>query len=158
MRLRPSPLTEAASTFAISFLIVLGWYAFVRPAGSDVASMASTAAILVMFPIFTASTLVGFAIRSNKALKRFLYNSGITLFWTIGASLLFWNGATAKRTFMTLEAAHILVGACMLVLVANLMALAVTYRFVIDDNKVKLTKTQYSSNPVVSSKSKRKKK
>jgi len=158
MRLRPSPLTEAASTFAIAFLLVLGWYAIDRPSQSDVGSMAGTAAILVMFPIFTASTLVGFVIRSNGSFKRFLYNAGITLFWTIGASLLFWNGATAKRTFMTLDAAHVLIGACILVAIANLVALAVTYRFVIDDKKVKLTKTQYTSNPSVQSKSKRKKK
>lgn len=158
MRLRPSPLTEAASTFAIAFLIVLVWYVFKHPASTDAGSMASTAAVLIMFPIFTAMTLIGFAIRARKSLTRFLCNLGLTVFWTVGASLMFWNGANSRPTSASLEAAHVLIGACTLVLIANLVALAVTYRFVIDDNKVKLTRTQYSSNPVVSSKSKRKKK
>ena len=158
MRLRPSPLIESASTFAVSFLLVLGWYAFERPQGSDIGSMAITAAILVMFPIFTAMTVVGFIVRSNNAFRRFVFSASVALVWSAGAALMFYNGATSKPAVMSLEAAHVLVGACILVAIASLLALAVTYRFVIDDNKVKLKTTQYSSNPSVAPRTTKRKK
>jgi len=158
MRLRPSPLVESASAFAVSFLLVLAWYAFQRPAGSDIGAMATTAAILVMFPIFTAMTMVGFAIRSKTALRRFFFASAIAVVWSGGAALMFWNGANSKPAVMSLEAANVLVGACLLVAATTVVALAVTYRFVVDDNKVKLKTSQYTSNPQVASKTTKRKK
>ena len=146
MRLRPSPLVEAASTFAVSFLIVLGWYTFFHPQGTDIGSMATYAAMLVMFPIFTVIAIAGFIVRSRNALQRFVVSSVIALLLSLVAALLEANWGAVWY------------GTCLLVFIATVVALAVTYRFVIDDSKVKLSNTQYSSNPVVSSKSKRKKK
>jgi len=146
MRLRPSPLVEAASTFAISFLVVIGWFTFFNPQGTDAGSMATYAAMLVMFPIFTVIAIAGFAVRSRTSLQRFLVNTAIALLLSLVAALL------------QLSWGSVWLGTCLLVFIATVVALAVTYRFVIDYNKVKLSNTQYSSNPVVSRKSKRKKK
>jgi hypothetical protein len=158
MRLRPSPLVEAASTFALSFLLVLGWYAFSRPAGIDIGSIATSVAILVMFPIFTAMTLVGFAIRSRNAVQRFVFGAAIALVWSVASAILFWQSANANPSAENLAWGQVWVGCSILVFVSTTLALAITFRFIVDDNKVRLSNTQYSSNPVVSSKSKRKKK
>jgi hypothetical protein len=158
MRLRPSPLVEAASTFALAFLVVLAWYTFSRPAGIDIGSIATKAAILVMFPIFTAMTLVGLAIRTRSALQRFIFGTLVTLVWSAGSAVLFWQSANVNPSAYNLALGKVWVGCSILVFISTTMALAVTYRFIVGDNKVRLSNTQYASNPSVSSKSNKRKK
>jgi len=158
MRLRPSPQVESAATIALAYLIVVTWCAITLPPGGNLLATAATPTVLYMIPIFIAQTLVGFAVRNSAKLQRFWVLSGVNVFFSAGFAWFFWSVANQAKTNIGAESAAILVSGAIVVGVSNLIGLAITEFFLIDETKSRLTKTQYVSSPTVSSKSKTRKK
>lgn len=158
MRLRPSPVVEAAGTIAIAYLLVLVWCAITLPAGGDLLATAATPTILYLIPIFIAQTLVGLAVRNAPKLQRFWVLGGVNVFFSAGFAWFFWAVANQAKTNIGANSAAILISGALVVGVSNLIGLAITERFLIDESKTTLTKTQYVSSPTVASKSKTRKK
>lgn len=150
MRLRPSPAVEAMGTVAVAFLIVLAWHMVFPPLGGDILTTASVISALFLFPMFTFQLVIGFFVRAWGKVERFAIAVGIGL--VLG--VVFYILGLRQAPY----AAIIYNGALLLSLLANVVGLALTIFLIVDDNKVNLSKSQYVVNPVVPSKSKRKKK
>ena len=158
MRLRPSPVVEAAATIAIAYLLVLAWCAITLPVGGDLLAKAATPTILYLIPIFIAQTLVGLAVRNSAKIQRFWVLAAVNVFFSAGFAWFFWSVSNQAKTNIGAQNASILISGAIVVGVSNLVGLAVTERFIIDEGKSRLTKTQYVSSPTVATKSKPRKK
>jgi hypothetical protein len=91
-------------------------------------------------------------------LQRFWVLAGVNAFFSAGFAWFFWSVANQAKTNIGANSAAILISGALVVGVSNLIGLAITERFLIDEGKTSLTKTQYVSSPTVSSKSKTRKK
>lgn len=145
MRLRPSPLIESSATFALSFLLVIVYY-WANYLDLNVAfNFATASALFFMFPIFSAWSFVGLLVKNRVIKQRFLINVGINILVTGGLALfLLWVMSNSDSGVSANGAATMVVSA-FVVGIANLLSAVVTYRFILDDNKTKLSKTAYTT-------------
>jgi hypothetical protein len=158
MRLRPSPVVESAGTIAIAYLLVLAWCWATLANGEDLLTKATTPTVLYLFPIFTAQTLVGFAVRNQNKLPRFWALAATNMLLSAGFAGFFWATATQAQSTSGATRSEDLVTSAIVVGLSNLVALAITERFLVGDGTPRLSNTQYVSNPSVSSKSKTRRK
>ena len=145
MRLRPSPLIESSATFALSFLLVISYY-WANYLDLNVAfNFATASALFFMFPIFSIWSFVGLLVKNRVIKQRFLINVGINILITGGLALfLLWVMGTSNSGVSGKGAATMVVSA-IVVAIANLLSAVVTYRFILDDSKTKLSKTAYTT-------------
>ncbi len=158
MRLRPSPVVESAGTIAIAYLLLLAWCWATLPAGADLLSRATTPTVLYLFPIFTAQTLLGLAVRNQAKLRRFLALAAINVVFSAGFAWFFWSTSNQAQTDTGAMRAGELVTGALVVGISNLIGLAIAEGLLVDDGKTRLTSSQYVSSPSVSSKSKTRRK
>jgi uncharacterized membrane protein len=145
MRLRPSPLIESSATFALSFLLVIGYYWVSTGNLNSAFNFATASALFFMFPVFSAWSFVGLLVKNRVIKQRFLINLGINTVITGGLALfLLWVMSNSEAGVNPTGAATMVVSAFVVGL-ANLISAVVTYRFVLDDNKTKLSSTAYTT-------------
>lgn len=156
MRLRPGPVVEAMATVALSFLFIFGWFALMPVTGFP--QLATYSVLLFLFPIFTVQLIGGLFVRTKPRNFRFLVLAGLAVLPTLGFLMFFGsiNPNIVNNGALSIGAAF--QGAAIVVLVSILLALAITEYLVISDEKTKLSGSQYTQNPSVSPRSKRKKK
>lgn len=145
MRLRPSPMVESMSSFAISLILVFGYYAVTYLDLNKAFSATTFAAVFYMFPMVTAWSIAGLIFRNRVLKQRMLISMGISALLSVCFALFFyWITVTAAANIDTSGSTSLIVGA-VLVGVTGILGALVTYRFVIDDNKPTLAKSAYTT-------------
>lgn len=156
MHLRPGPVVEAMSTVALSFLLIFGWYAILPVKGFP--QLATYSVLLFLFPIFTVQLIGGLFIRNKPRNTRLSVLAGLAALATLGFLMFFGsiNPNVVNNGAMSLGAAF--QGGALVVFGSILIGLVITEYLIVSDEKTKLTGSQYSQNPSVTNRSKRKKK
>jgi hypothetical protein len=138
-------MVESMSNFAISLLIVVGYYWVTLSDLNAAFSLTTGVALFFMFPIFTMWSLAGLLARKLVLKQRLLINLGVSVVGS-GGFLLFLLWATdSSRIGSNTEGAATLIEGAVLVGAVGVIAGLITYRFVLDDNKPRLSKTAYTT-------------
>jgi hypothetical protein len=144
------------ATVAISFLFVFAWFAIFPVQGFP--QLSTYSVLLFLFPIFTIQLIGGLFARNLNRFRRFIVMIGLAGLATLGFVLFFGtlNPNIVRNGAMSIGLAF--QTAALVVFFAVVAAAAITQFVIVSDEKVKLSGSQYSQNPAVPSKSKRKKK
>jgi uncharacterized membrane protein len=145
MRLRPSPLIESSATFALSFLLVIAYFFATTGNLNTAFNFATASALFFMFPIFSAWSFVGLLVKNRVIKQRFLINLGINVLFTGGLALFLLWVMSNSQAGVNATGAATMVTTAFVVGGSNLISAVVTYRFILDDNKTKLSPTAYTT-------------
>jgi hypothetical protein len=138
-------MVESMSNFAISLLLVVAYYWITLSDLNSAFSLTTGVALFFMFPIFTMWSIAGLLARNLVLKQRLLINLGVSALGS-GGFLLFLLWATdSSRIGANAEGAFSLIEGAVLVGAAGLIAGLITYRFVLDDNKPRLSQTAYTT-------------
>jgi hypothetical protein len=138
-------MVESSSSFAVSFLIVIGYYWITEGDLNKALGFTTGVALFFMFPIFTLWSLAGLIAKTRVLKQRLLVNLGVSVAVSVGFTLfLLWVASSSKANFEQAGVSS-LIGGSILVGITSIIGGLVTYRFVIDDNKPRLSATAYTS-------------
>jgi hypothetical protein len=138
-------MVESMSNFAISLLLVIGYYWITEGDLNMAFSLTTGVAIFFMFPTFTLWSLAGLVFKTRVQKERLFINLGVSVLTATGFALFLVWVTSSSKTGLDKEGVASLIGGSILVGVTSVIGGLLTYRFVIDDNKPRLKKTAYTT-------------
>ena len=138
-------MVESMSNFAISLLLVIGYYWITEGDLNMAFSLTTGVAIFFMFPTFTLWSLAGLVVKTRVQKERLFINLGVSVLTATGFALFLVWVTSSSKTGLDKEGVSSLIGGSILVGVTSVIGGLLTYRFVIDDNKPRLKKTAYTT-------------
>ena len=138
-------MVESMSNFAISLLLVIGYYWITVGDLKSALSYTLGVAIFFMFPTFTLWSLAGLVFKTRVQKERLYINLGVSVLTATGFALFLVWVTSSSKTGLDKEGVASLIGGSILVGVTSVIGGLLTYRFVIDDKKPRLKKTAYTT-------------
>jgi|GEM_PF-1898416 hypothetical protein len=138
-------MVESSSSFAASLLIVIGYYWITEGDLNKALAFTTGVALFFMFPIFTLWSLSGLIFKTRKQSQRMFINLGVSVVVSVAFTFfLIWVASSSKTAFDQ-ASVNSLIGGAVLVGITSVVGGLVTFRFVVDDSKPRLSKTAYTS-------------